>query len=539
MKKKVIASVLVIIALFFNMPAQEGIPRLQKQGTATQLIVNNKPFLVLGGELGNSTASDLNYLKPYWDNFIRMNVNTILTPVYWELIEPEEGKFDFKLLDNLILDARKSNIKLVLLWFGAWKNSMSCYTPAWVKTDLKRFPRAVTRHGKGLEILSPFDSNNLEYDKKAFACLMKHIKDFDSSEQTIIMIQVENEIGMIPEVRDYSSKANELFNSPVPADLLNYIKANEETLVPEFKKYIESTGSKTSGTWEEVFGKSIYTEEIFMAWYYGVFVNELAAAGKAEYNLPMYVNAALNRDGYLPGQYPSAGPLPHLMDIWKASAKNIDFLSPDIYFPDFSRWTKLYDRGGNPLFIPEAEGSHQCASNAFYAFGEHDAFGFSPFSIESLDPDSHRLTRAYNVLKQLTPAILENQGKNKMAGILLDKDTPAQKVQLGDYIFNFSYELNDRYAAKTTDENPRAGGLIIQLSNNEYIVSGSGLIVTVEPADKELPIAGFLSIDEGRYENGKWVAGRRLNGDQNHQGRHMRLSYGSFDIQRVKLYNYK
>ncbi|MFO7445671.1 MAG: DUF5597 domain-containing protein, partial [Ignavibacteriaceae bacterium] len=428
---------------------------------------------------------------------------------------------------------------LVLLWFGSWKNSMSCYAPEWVKKDIEKFPRALDINSMGKEILTTFSSNNLEADKKAFVMLMKHLKEIDSDDNTVIMVQVENEIGMIPDARDYYGKANEAFKSDVPAELTGYLKEHKENLIPEFLDYWKGNGYKTSGTWEEIFGKSLKTDEVFMAWQYSKYVEEITSAGKAEYPLPMFVNAALIREGYKPGQYPSAGPLPHIMDIWRAGAPSIDFLSPDIYFPNFVEWCKKYDRSGNPLFIPEATGNHQSAANAFYAIGNHNAIGFSPFAIESLDPENHRLTQSYNVLSQLTPVIFQHQGKGTMAGVLLDKDNPEEKIKLGSYTLNFSFELNDRYASQPADEDPRGGGLVIQTSNDEYIIAGSGLIVTFESNNNEFPIAGIVSIDEGKYADGQWIAGRRLNGDQNHQGRHIRLPYGSFSIQHIKLYQYK
>ena len=315
--------------------AQKNIPHLKKQGTATLLIVEGKPFLVLGGELGNSTASDLNYLKPFWQNFKTMNLNTILAPVYWELMEPKEGKFDFTHVDGLINDARKYKMKLVLLWFGSWKNSISCYAPVWVKTNLNRFPRSQKKEGQGMEILTPFSRENLEADKKAFASLMKHLRESDRREQTVIMVQVENEVGMIPEARDYCGKANELFNAEVPVELMSYLQEHKEQLIPEFREFWSDNDFKRSGTWEKVFGNSVFTDEVFMAWYYSQYINEIAAAGKKEYPLPMFVNAALVREGYKPGQYPSAGPLPHLMDIWRAGAPQSIFFRPIFISPTF------------------------------------------------------------------------------------------------------------------------------------------------------------------------------------------------------------
>ncbi|MEJ2503693.1 MAG: beta-galactosidase, partial [Gemmatimonadota bacterium] len=182
-------------------PGQSGIPRLQAQGTATQLIVDSEPFLVLGGELGNSTASDLDALESRWPGLRDLGLNTVLAPVYWERIEPVEGQFDFTLVDGILDQARRHDMRLVLLWFGSWKNSMSSYVPAWIKTDQGRFPRTQATAGRGQEILSPFAPANAEADARAFAALMRHLRTTDGDLGTVVMVQVENEVGMIPEAR--------------------------------------------------------------------------------------------------------------------------------------------------------------------------------------------------------------------------------------------------------------------------------------------------------------------------------------------------
>jgi beta-galactosidase GanA len=518
--------------------AKTEIPHLRQQGTASQLIVQGKPFLILGGELGNSTASNPSSMNPFWINFKKMNLNTILAPVYWELMEPQEGLYDFSLVDSLVVNARRHNLKLVLLWFGTWKNSMSCYVPYWIKNEFERFPRAKDKNNNAMEILTAFSRTNLEADKKAFTKLMKHLRDFDEHQQTVLMIQVENEVGMIPDARDFFPKATELFKSDVPEKLMHYLFKNKNNLAPGFKAFWIGSSARSTGTWEEIFGKGVTTDEVFMAWHFSEYINEIAAAGKTEYPLPMFVNAALIREGSIPGQYPSGGPLPHLIDIWKAGAPSIDILSPDIYFGNFSDWCQQYSKSGNPLFIPEALASHQCASNVFYAFGL-DAIGFCPFSIESIDPEIHRLTQSYALLSQLMPLILNYQGKGIMKGVLLDKDHPEEKIAMGKYILRITFELNDQYAAQPQEKDPRAGGLIIQTGPDEYLVAGSGLIVTFETQKPNLLTAGIMSIDEGKYINGEWVPRKRLNGDQSHQGRHMRLPYMDAEIQRVKLYQYK
>ena len=232
-------------------------PHLRKQGAVVQLLVDGKPFLVLGGELGNSSSSSLEYLRPLWPKLAALNLNTVLVPVYWELIEPAEGKFDFALVDGLIEEARKHRLRLVLLWFASWKNSMSCYAPAWVKTNEQRFPRAEDKAGNGMEILSPFSQENLNADARAFAALMRHLREVDSRDHTVIMVQVENEIGMIPDSRDRSASANQLFNQAVPPELMSYLEQHRDTLVPELRAAWAATKFKTRGTWEEVFQNQV------------------------------------------------------------------------------------------------------------------------------------------------------------------------------------------------------------------------------------------------------------------------------------------
>ena len=475
------------------------IPFLKRQGNAVQLIVDGKPFLILGGELGNSTASSVESIKSVWLKLKQKNLNTVLAPVYWDLIEPKEGKFDFKLVDALIAGAKKNNIRLVLLWFGSWKNSMSCYVPAWVKADQKRFPRARLENGQAVEILSAFSKANLDADVKAFATLMRYVRKEDGKKNTVIMVQVENEIGMLGGARDFCDEANK-----------------------EFAKVRED-------------------DEIFMARHYARYTNKVAAAGKAEYALPMYVNAALNQEGQKAGEYPSAGPLPHLFDVWREEAKQIDFLAPDIYHPVFEHWCEKYHKNDNPLFIPEAGRVDENAVKAFWAFGQHDAIGFSPFAIESQESTPGTVFSVYEILGQLMPLILENQGKGAMAGVSLDKKNQTQKIKLGRYVLKVSHDYTFEWTPRPVGvENwPNAGGIIICTGTDEYIIGGSGLIVTFSANEDSKEIAGIANIQEGKFVNERWVGGRWLNGDQSHQGRHLHLPGDKFGIQRIKIYNYQ
>ena len=520
---------LVLAAAFTAARAADDIPQLRTKGTTQQLIVDGAPFLIRGGELGNSTASDLKYLQQFWPLFGQLGLNTILAPASWELIEPVEGQFDFRSIDGLLEQARAHKTRVVLLWFGAWKNSMSSYVPAWVKRDQARFPRSQLPDGRGMEILSPFAAANREADARAFAALMAHLLAVDARRRTVIMVQVENEIGMIPHARDYSPAANELIAGEVPTALMSYLAGHGRKL------------ASPRGTWEQVFGRGAATEEIFMAWHFATYVEAVAKAGKRVYPLPMFVNAALVRPGRQPGEYPSAGPLPHLIDVWRAGAPSIDFLAPDIYFPNFVEWARAYSVPGNPLFVPETGRAPDATpANGFYAIGELDAIGFSPFAIESYKADD-ALGDAYDVLRQITPLVLEHQGDDSMIGVrppvsfdgVVD-DTP-QSFRLGDYTLHVAFK------GTSTEPTPQRkveahGGLIIRLGADEYLVAGKGLIVTFST---EGAIAGIESIWEGRFVDGRWVPGRLLNGDESHQGRHLRIPEGKFGIQRVRLYRYQ
>ena len=383
-------------------------PELRKVGRVTQLYVGGKPLLVLGGELGNSTASSLAVLETALDRCQRMNLNTIMLPVYWDLIEPKEGKFDFALVQGAIDRARARDLRLVFLWFGTWKNSMSCYAPSWVKRDIARFNRVKRSSGETLEIISPGSTAANEADARAFSMLMRWTKQYDSARRTVIMVQVENEIGMIPEARDHSEKSEQAYRSEAPDKLLSLVAKGE--LGAEVGAVWKKAGQRTKGTWSDVFGTGVEGEEIFSAWQFSQYVEKVVVAGKREYPLPMFTNAALIRPGYQPGQYPSAGPLPHLLEVWRAAAPSLDMICPDIYFPSFMEWCGRYVRNGNPLFIPEMAASMRTSGNAVYAIAQFEAIGCGPFSIENVNDEKERqITNCYGALEGLSALILKSQ----------------------------------------------------------------------------------------------------------------------------------
>ena len=502
-------------------------PNLRKQGNATQLIVNNKPFLVLGGELHNSSSSSTSYLQPIWAQLVALNLNTVLAPVSWELLEPQEGDFDFVQVDNLIREARRHSLRLILLWFGSWKNGMSSYVPSWVKKNQQRFPRAELRDGKTVEVLSTLVAANWQADARAFAALMRHIYEVDDREQTVIMVQVENEVGLLGDSRDRSPISDKAFSGPVPQELLSYLEENKGVLVPEVRNRWQVTGC-TKGSWEEVFGVGEASDEIFMAWHYAHYVGEVAAAGKAEHALPLFVNAWLGdlqqqpgeelSGGQKPGEWPSGGPLPHTHDIWLAGAPQLDFIAPDIYFGDFRTWCKQYTRRGNPLFIPEMRRDEEGSRNLFYAIGEGRALGASPFGVDSLaDPRGSSLSKSYGILQQLAPLILEAQAKGTIVGFALDEEYSVVERNLGGYKLEVS--LDQGFGAETE----HGYGLIIAVGQDVFVGAGYGFRVGFHLNTDSSACVGIEKVEEGTYRHGRWVSERRLNGDETASGQWWRF----------------
>ena len=547
----------------------QSIPHLEKKNGTVQLIVNNEPFRMLGGELHNSSGGSAHFMRSIWSRMAKQNLNTVIAPVSWELVEPQEGKFDFSLLDSMVAGARKENLKLVVLWFGSWKNGKSMYTPEWVKINAKRFPLAKNKDNKSIDVLSTLSKNSLEADARAFSEMMKYIKNIDSKEHTILMVQVENEVGVLGSIRDFSESATKAFNGQVPKELIAYLEKNKGKLFPPLEKVWVDNGYKMTGTWEEVFGKGIqyegeewktnfsfYTEELFMAWNYATYIGGIAQKGKEQYPLPMYANAWLRQPKQkMPGQYPSGGPLPEVMDIWRAAAPSIDFLAPDIYAVEVFDWIcEEFTRSGNPLIIPETVLGPTGAARAFYTIGKYNALCYAPFGIdgggifESGDASDKALGKVYDCLHNLEPIIEQYAGTANMAGLFIDQGASDTKpLELGDYTIiakRFSSAglfkmTGGMFGAAGEEVKSAAGLLVIKLHENEFIVAGGvgGISVSVTKGKtNKFENIGIASVDEISFENGKMLS-HRLNGDETAMSAAV-IKPGEVKILKIKMYGY-
>jgi hypothetical protein len=578
---------LAVSTMFSNAQDSVGVPHLRKQGTATQLIVDGKPFLALAGELGNNSATSLENMEPVWSKILAGNLNTALVGISWAQFEPEEGKFDYTLVDGLIAKARENKLHIIFLWFASWKNGTSSFAPIWVKRDYQRFPRIQINNGSTVsisgpvELLSTLGNATRDADAAAFGALMRHIKEVDGTRHTVLMMQVENEVGVLRDTRDRSSAANRAFAGPVPAELMQYLEANKNTLAPELREVWAANGYRASGTWEEVFGAGkpasveipIQTtsppmdalehqnswqhlhwpsDEFFMAWSYARYVEKVVEAGKTGYDIPMYVNAWLQQPNHAwPGTYPSGGPLPQVHDIWRAGAESVDILAPDLYLEYFDDLCERFTRNGNPLFIPETSNN---PANAIIAAGKYNTIGFSPFGIDGNRPIDAEMAATYRLLAQLSPMILAHQGTDSMTAVRMNQGDAPRNIKLGNYTLTLTYTGRSTHippqargqvvasppppsATPVASESPlQAAAILIAAGPDEYYFGGGGMRIDFTPNTPGPPNVGLGDVQEGKFVDGKWVVLRQLAGDDTAQGEILVLRPNT--ILRVTLYRY-
>jgi len=572
-KLPVILGLSLVLTGALGMGRAAELPRLEKNGQVTQIMVDGKPVLMLSGELHNSSASSPAYMTEVWDRLAKLHLNTVVSTVSWELVEPQEGKFDFSSVDAQLKAAREHHLHLVLIWFGTWKNTASTYVPMWVKSDPERFPWRVQKDPNATQFmgirflsLSPFGKATVEADAKAYRMLMRHLRETDA-EHTVLMMQVENETGFLGESRDYSPGAEAAWKAEVPAELMTYLKAHKAALLPEITEVWGRKGFREKGTWAEVFGEDDYANEVFMAWAIGGYVGKVAKAGAEELALPMYANAWLVQDPkQLPGGYPSGGPVSRVMDVWRAAAPTLSFVSPDIYIDDFEGTVASFTRSGNPLFIPEAR---VIPGNMMWAVAHHAALGVSPFGIDDVaagDP----LGDLYGQLSGVMPLLLKAQTKGEVSGIPPGTEG-EETVAFGNYSVavrygsfgSFGFPVPEKQvrgaaalaaekAAKASDAPPpapvnfglkpitggaRGYGMLIAAGPDEFYAIGTGVSLTLHEKSQGVRPALIGELEEGSFVDGKWVAGRRLNGDEGSFDLHtISLPPGALSIRRIKMY---
>ena len=508
----------------------------------TRLIVDGAPYFAIGGELHNSSSSDAEYMHPVWEKLRDSGYNTVIATVGWDQVEEVEGRFDFTVVDELLAGARSAGVRLALIWFGAFKNANSSYAPSWVRADTARFPRAVLGEphlpvpfdypgSMARPVLTVFSDELLVADENAYLAFLNHLATHDA-EHTVILIQVENEVGLLGSSRDRSESASAAWNADVPAALLQRLRHEPDAFDASVREALRPA-LEGMGTWAELFGEgNPVADEAFMAWGFASYVGRLAERGKQVHPLPVYANAWLGPQapGDAPGVYPSGGPTAGMLGVWRAGAPALDFLSPDIYVPGSRAVMEQYAVPGNPLFIPEARFR---AGDLFLAIARFGGIGYSAFGLED-GRRGNQFSDAARAILASTGAIVEAQAEQKILGFALEADQDAETAEIdgvtvtvrnGPKLFaamllDVGVELPP--APEPPDETDGAGhgptpgdsrpcGLVAGLPDGSFLVIGQGAIVDFAAEGAELEID---SVRELRLADGRWEDGRILNGDE-------------------------
>ena len=448
--------------------------------------------------------------------------NTVCHAIFWDEIEPEEGKFDFSSVDTVISIARKYDLKLIFLWFAVWKNAVMDYAPEWMKADPQRFKRVIAPTGNSIWVLSSHCKATLEADKKAFTALCKHLKTADT-EQTVIGLQIENEPGIIGSERDYGPEGQAEFDSPVPAKLMTAMKTKGKGEVYDLW---QQAGGKNSGTWPEVFG--VDAGECMTAWSIAKFINEVSKDGKAAYDIPIFINVwGMEQNWWpIPGEsYPSGGPVHKVLDIYKWFTPYVDTISLDNYEGD-AKGKELgnvnYARDDNPLFIVEST----TGLNMFRNIADYNAIGYFTHYEQAEDgsfyPEERRSIDNVRCVAAVIPLLLKYQGTGKIQAVVeetVKRRGRAQRMDFDGYMGLAEFRGTER-----------GGGLVIQVSKHEFYFVGIDyrLMLRPKPTIGRTPVTllggvdlshpnfmnFFVRVCEGHFnEKGEYVIDRRINGD--------------------------
>jgi hypothetical protein len=523
---------LAVLALALPVCA-ESMPRLVKDGGGFQFQVNDRPFTVLGIQTANSSGYP-GELERTWPLAKRLHVNTIEIPIQWQTVEPAQGKFDFSVVDGLVAGARKNDLRLILAWFGGFKNAAMHFAPAWVKEDVRTYPRMIDQSGSPIRTLATHVEATVDADAAAFTAFMRHLKQLDGDLHTVIAVQVENEAGVLGTDRDHSESANRLFAQRVPADALTAFHKQQ------------------NGTWTEVFGP--YASETVAAYYQARYINRVAEAGKQEFPLPMFLNAWTDiQDGfYDPGfSHPSGGPTTRMLPLYKALVPAVDWISPDIYKRNSAQFIEEatpYSRPDNPLLIPETGSDLGFCRRMFYVLGDLKGIGVSVFGVEgsreghddgSVPQGLTDLAATYRVIAGAMPLLAQARKYGALRSAVEEEGAATLVLDFGEYeamaqFGRLNYGYGGARAAGTAKTSGRV--LIGQLAPTEFVIAGFDATVSFRPRfGSAAPRADFVSVEEGHYEGAEWKPLRQLSGDEIYFG--IRIP-GEGTVVRVRLMKY-
>lgn len=499
------------------------LPRMGAEG----LIVDGRPTLVIGGEVHNSSTRTREATDHAFRRARELGADTVLAPVTWELLEPSPGVFDFSQIDGMLEAAHREAVRLIPLWFGSWKNATSSYVPGWVKSDPAQFPRAHTLTGP-VEHVSPFSGAAREADAAAFAELMAHIRESDHGGR-VVMVQIENEVGLLGDSRDRSPVAEGAWALTVPQALLDALASSPD--IPAARSWT-AAGRRSAGTWAEIFGGSVEGDEAFMAWGFSTYIEAVASAGAAEHPVPYFVNAWLNTEveiespagqpialagGAEPGGYPSGGPVARVAPIWAVGAPTIALLAPDIYFGDFAATCAAFFEASGMLFIPEMRRSELGVAQMLVAVGEFRAAGVSPFGVDSLEhgsPGESALVDGYRQVRALADLLVGHPERPSRAAIV-DHAAPPSMMEFGDLTLT---------VAPSSLPGTGAGSVgyvaVVEEEPGRFVAIGRG--VSIIPSHRDGRQVGILAVTELDFD-GDWQTCGRLNGDETASGTAVRI----------------
>lgn len=496
-----------------------------------------RAVLPLGLQTHNSSTGDPYMLEREIAAVRAFGGNLLEAPVYWCQMEAEEGRFDFSLVDDLIDRCRRNGLYLIILWFGANKNGHPTYAPGWVKERPETYRMARGRDGGYVMSLSPLCRATLEKDKRAVTALMAHLREADGDVRTVLAVQIENEIGLANTDMDYDEETMAVYRQGVP-ECLRGVE-------------LEDCGVTPGGTgWRERFGR--YAHEAFMSWAHAAFIEEIAAAAKAAYDLPLLLNVMLGEQGYEEAGacYNSGAAVGRVLDIYKAVAKHVDLLCPDMYVPDRERYRRVcgrYAREDNPLFIPESPiGGVANAMNMMEAFADFGCIGMACFGANSavddegnLLPESRQIAWSMRAVMGVAPLLIRHRGTGRVHAIVQQEFMDKQYLLLDGYHAEAKFisagggwqrigtRLNQRDPRNADLTATRGRALLIQTGEHEFFLSGAG--VKVEFRHRPDPMLedsypqlvsrangtlNFLSVEEGHFEGERWVCDRLRNGDE-------------------------